>query len=196
VEALKTLPFLALVVILALAVSRVGKPLPEKKDQVPLPVNHRTFTGMEVNDDTSSADIQITDLSNGNTASLSLYEDGVYEPKKQSAGSPFKFEYTVHLKPIKIGLDPGWWGGFQSFQGEDRNSFDMGFRLSPARLLYGVVAPDLLLGTQSAGIGASFYLPTTIGTGIWKKIGIGGAWMAGYHGGGGWMPYASVTTSW
>lgn len=196
-EALKALPIILVLGIFVMAVYHGKKPLPNKGDQVALPVTERTFYGMEVNDDTSKADIKVTHLPSGNTWGISLYDDGVFQDPKQSTNSSFKYEYTVHYKPLEIGVDLGWWGGIQASSGEEesKRAVDMGIRFSPARLIYGVLAPDLLIGTQNAGIGCSAYLPTGVGKGIWKKIGIGGAWMGGYHGGGGWMPYASITTT-
>jgi hypothetical protein len=199
VEALKALPIILVMGIFVMAVYHGKKPLPNKGDQVALPVTNRTFYGMEVNDDTSKADIKVTHLPSGNSWGISLYDDGVYQDPKQSTNSSFKYEYSIHYKPLSVGIDLGWWGGVISTDtGEEENrhrACDMGIRVSPARLLYGTLAPDLLVGTENIGIGASFYLPTGVGKGLWKKIGIGGAWMAGYHGGGGWMPFVSVTTT-
>ena len=46
----------------------------------------------------------------------------------------------------------------------DSGRFLVGLRSSPLRLLYGTVAPDLLLAPYDAGVGLSFYAPD-----LWNK---------------------------
>lgn len=194
-ETLKAVPFIVLVFILGFAVYNGKKPLPQKVDQTPLTVTDRTFHGLEVNDDTSKADIEATCNKCGSKFGVSIFDDGVYQTKEQAANGSHTYKYIIHYKPVEVGLDLGWWGGIESFHRPEDNPVDMGLRISPCRLAWGVLALDGLIGTQSLGIGVSAYAPTGTVNGFWKKIGIGGAWMAGYHGGGGWVPYLSVTTT-
>ena len=194
-EVLKAIPVIVLIALALLAIYRGGRPIPEKKDQVPLPVTDRTYHGIQDDDEKSTADITFTHRASGDTRSISLYDDGVYEGKSDANDKKFDVQYHIHYYPFKIGLDLGWWGGIEPYHPEGDRPVDQGLRISPCRIAYGVLAPDLLIGTQSIGIGVSGYAPTGYATGIWKKVGIGGAWMADYHGGGGWMPYVSVTTS-
>lgn len=194
-ESLRAIPILLVFGLLFMAVYQGKKPLPNKGDQVPLPVTNRTYYGIEVRDDTPKADIEVTHLVSGDKWGISLYDDGVFQPPKQATNSAFSYTYEKHFKPLAIGLDLGWWGGIRQDRREEDNALDMGIRIAPAKIAYGVLSPDLLIGTESLGIGCSAYLPKDIGRGVWKKIGIGGAWMAGYHGGGGWMPYLALTTT-
>jgi hypothetical protein len=53
--------------------------------------------------------------------------------------------------------------GKASGSGTDAGNFLVGIRISPVRLLFGTVAPDLLAAPDDIGGGVSLYLPDTMG---------------------------------
>jgi hypothetical protein len=72
---------------------------------------------------------------------------------------------------------------------------DIGIRLSPVRTLYGLLSPDLLVGSRSAGVGASIYVPPGWIPRSWDRFGLGLGYLVDYGGdGSGWAPYVSLST--
>jgi len=72
---------------------------------------------------------------------------------------------------------------------------DIGIRVSPVRAVYGLLSPDLLVGSRSAGVGASVYVPPGWIPRGWDRFGLGLGYLVDYGGGGsGWAPYLSLST--
>jgi hypothetical protein len=182
---------------------------PDKGTQVALTPTESTYLGVRNRDDRPEGTIEATGP-NGDSWGLSLYGGGVpYQERGQVTGKPgWTYKYTVHRYPIDIDDDFGAWAGFRvAYDGSDAGSggssgetggsgsgFDIGLRYSPVRFAYGVIAPDLLVSTRQAGIGVSCYPPSQTVSYKWQKFGLGIAYMAGYDGGSGWVPYASLST--
>lgn len=73
--------------------------------------------------------------------------------------------------------------------------YDLGVRISPVRTLYGVLSPDLLIGSRSAGLGASVYVPPGWIPRSWDRFGLGIGYLFDYSGDyDGWSPYLSLST--
>ncbi len=70
---------------------------------------------------------------------------------------------------------------------------DTGVRLSPCRL-FDLLAPDLLIGREAAGVGISAYPPPEVFGHVFQHLGIGCGWVWSYdRGNGALMPYASLS---
>lgn len=83
---------------------------------------------------------------------------------------------TDDLYLISPGLDLGtFFGARPSASQTPGDVFTVGLRVSPARLLYGTTAPDLVLSKDWAGAGLSFYAPERLVGPTWRHVGIG-AW--------------------
>ena len=227
-DTLKIIPFLALVVILIYVFSTIKGKIPDKKDQVPVPITQTTYTGVRSNDDKPQAELELVSP-HGDHRAFSIYADGVlWQDLDQSIprtredagihlGTPFsepestppidsdkdggkwQVSYIIHRYPIDYTTDLGCWIGFRNGVHNGSNGstspwLDCGLRLSPCRIGWGTIAPDLLASPNQAGVGISFYLPPQTVSSFWQHIGVGLAYCADYHGGSGWMPYCSLST--
>lgn len=67
--------------------------------------------------------------------------------------------------------DFGTWAGYAPASRDE--TFQVGLRASPVRLLYGTLAPDLLLSQDHAGIGISLYPPPDLVGHMWSHWGLG-----------------------
>ena len=201
----KALPVIAILAVLFLVASSVKGRAPEKENQVALTPTADTYLGVRNHDDRPEADIQVT-CPHGDHWSLSLYDGGLpYQDRTQADANAAKdrkdwtYKYTVHRYTIDYGTDLGSWLGFRSSRATATQAsdtgLDCGLRLSPVRLVWGVLAPDILWSPNQVGIGASVYAPAQTVAPFWQHVGLGLGYMADYHGGGGsWMPYASLST--
>lgn len=79
--------------------------------------------------------------------------------------------------------DFGTFAGYRpSARQTDDDTFEVGIRYSPIRLLYGTIAPDALLSRDSAGVGLSFYPPEQyVGT-FFHHLGLEFGYMASLSG--------------
>lgn len=71
-------------------------------------------------------------------------------------------------------------GGASASNRADR--FQAGLRYSPARLLYGTVAPDLVLSSDLVGGGISFYPPRKLAGRYFEHVGVGAWYCAPFDG--------------
>jgi hypothetical protein len=99
--------------------------------------------------------------------------DGSLEPRNLVDAKRERYAYL-----LQFGIDAGGWGagylGSLSDDGDTRR-VQYGVRFSPARIFYGAVAPDIVAGEESAGIGISVYPITDRCGRFWKHAGLG-AW--------------------
>lgn len=88
---------------------------------------------------------------------------------------------------IDPGIDVGAFIG-PSFGSEGRDDgevpVEMGLRLSPVRLLYGTVSPDLLVTTDGYGAGVTVFPPPDRFGRIWNNLGLGVGRLWDYDGDG------------
>jgi len=68
--------------------------------------------------------------------------------------------------------DIGTWAGYAGDAGKG-DTFQVGFRFSPVRLLWGTTAPDALVSKDHVGVGLSFYPPPDLVGNMWSHWGIG-----------------------
>lgn len=108
--------------------------------------------------------------------------------------------YTTSFTPdyylVESTFDLGCFGAYRpSGRGHDQ-SFEVGFRYSPVRLLYGTVAADALLTRDAAGLGISIYPPEAYVGAKWHHVGIQLGWVASFAGDSpdGWLAGLSFTT--
>lgn len=107
----------------------------------------------------------------------------------------WRYELKVHRYTDDWATDVGAWGGFRVDPEAGAGGLDIGVRYSPVRFLDGVLAPDVLVSPNQAGIGASVYMPTHTITGTWRHLGLGLGYTASFDGGGaGWVPYVALST--
>lgn len=83
---------------------------------------------------------------------------------------------------LDSGFDFGAWAGYSSNKFDDER-IDVGLRISPVRLLYGTIAPDLVAGTECVGLGVSLFPPPRLVGQHWRHLGIGAWYCAPYDGG-------------
>lgn len=200
-----SLPVVVLAVFAALIYFGHSGRTPDKGTQVALAPSSTTWEGIRTNDDKPEGTLVVTSPG-GDPFSLSLYAGGVpYQERAQrdtneKLTNPWKYDYTIHRYPIDIDLDLGAWAGFRISDNDDdedsdrSEAFDIGLRVSPVRLAYGVVSPDILVSPSQAGVGVSFYAPSQSVSPLWQHLGVGIGYVADYHGGAGWIPYLSLTT--
>ncbi len=117
------------------------------------------------------ASVDVVDHEDHITGRLVLDDGRLYEPKDRSV----RGVYTSDLYLVDTTRwDVGTFGGYRATDGQTE-PFSVGLRVSPVRLFYGTVAPDLALAQDWAGAGASFYLPAELVGRTASHIGIG-AW--------------------
>jgi hypothetical protein len=127
----------------------------------------------------------------GNDLYVDVLHDGLSErPAQRTARTSAGLEATYTrnralVEPI-AGFPFGDWGTFAAVRtgpsapgiedtsaGTDSGRFVVGLRTSPVRLLYGTVAPDLLLAPHDLGLGLSAYAPPDLWGGTFDHWGIG-----------------------
>lgn len=116
-----------------------------------------------------------------------LLPDGEFNlpTKKDINGKEVPLWKIEHIKRdifFDLGWDFGTYAGYISDVPEDQNrikEFDVGLRFSPLRV-YNSFATDILISSQDAGLGISFYpLPIRYGY-IWNHLGLGYGKMVDY----------------
>ena len=168
---------------------------PEKKNQTALKPTEDTYLGIRSHDDHPEGTIEVTAPS-GDTWGLSLYAGGVpFQDKGQAVGkNDWTYKYTVHRYPVDYDTDIGAWAGARLQPKNDESGLDIGFRYSPVRFAYGILAPDILVSPRQAGLGVSAYPPAQSVSHNWQHVGVGLGYVADYDGGHGWIPYLSLST--
>lgn len=185
--------------------------MPYKENEVPLEPTSSTYVGSRYYDNRPDASLSVWSPA-GDRWDCSLYPDGLlYEPKgqgtapgkpgeAQGAGEaqgvkPWRYELVVHRYPFDWTTDLGAWAGFHTDTESQSGELDIGLRYSPIRLAYGVIAPDILVSPNQAGIGGSLYMPAQSTHGVWNSLGVGLGYAVEFDGGGdGWLPYLSLST--
>lgn len=105
------------------------------------------------------------------TGSFVLYRGKLWENEK--APSNFKASFTPDYYFFDPELDLGTFGAYRSNSSDDTSAFQAGLRYSPARFLWGTVAPDLIVSADVAGAGFSIFPPPKFFGGWWQHLGLG-----------------------
>ena len=131
--------------------SKQVPPLPDGSKPVPTETNyHATPTTPRVD-----GEIVVKDPAGAELGRWYLDAGRVYAPP--NSGRP-----GVNLELIRHQYlyDPGFdIGTFAGYGGGDLPHFQVGVRLSPVRLAWGVLAPDVAFTSTAAGVGLSAYPP-------------------------------------
>jgi hypothetical protein len=166
---------IALLAALVLSLTMCSKPAPTVKNADVLHDEMPRFHLWKKSDDADRS-IQVKDRGGKVLGELVVKDNFVYAPK----GSPLSHSTTTDdLYLIEPGLDIGTFAAYHAARGTD--SMSVGIRLSPVRLLYGTVAPDLAIAQDWAGPGVSFYMPERLVGPTLSRVGVG-AWYG--------LPYA------
>lgn len=139
--------------------------LPEGTQEAP----HRVEHGLYRDDNAKDEQISLSDREGVHLGDLFLRDGRVLEPSEKP--NSFATEWTSYRYLLDLSPDVGTWAGV--YRGSRVSRLQYGLRLSPGRLLYRVVSPDLVVGEESAGLGFSLYTPA-LGP-FWSHTGIG-AW--------------------
>jgi hypothetical protein len=216
-EAIKALPFLGIVAAVVYFAITTDQHPPVKKNSDPVKESGTVSHVLRQADDSPSATLHVRHPDTGTTADIDIYPSGWAYVRRVdgsatssgtatgasvaggSSTSPrwvaprFDVEIQRHDYLADLRWDIGLFSCMRLSKQDRESVIDVGLRVSPARLLYGVVAPDLLISPYQAGVGASLYLPDNIRAGIFSRIGAGCAWMSDYRGKTGFNPYISIS---
>ena len=192
-DALKALPFIAVVAFLLYAIVSSGSPS-AKNNHTPIEPTRSTYDQINTYDSKPYGSVTYT-YPDGDPWAIHFYRDRVprYEAGSATAAAG-RIEYVRNYAVLDIDHDFGAW--INVYRANDRSApFDIGLRYSPARLAWGVVAPDFLLSDEQAGIGLSFYLPDQAVNSIWNRFGVGCGWLTDFNTGDrGYSLYFSLTS--
>jgi hypothetical protein len=171
---------------------------PDKGTQVPLEVTSHTWSGTRTHDDKPESSLEVVAPS-GDKFTLSLYDGGLlYQERAQADANQGKegwaYKWIVHRYAVDYDTDAGAWAGFRVKGSGETSGLDVGLRYSPVRFLYGVVAPDILVSPEQAGVGVSVYPFSQSVPSFFQHTGAGLGYLADYDGGSGWVPYLSLST--
>lgn len=81
------------------------------------------------------------------------------------------------------GLDLGTFAGYATSHSADLPGFQVGVRVSPARLAWGAVSPDVVITSSGFGAGLSAYPPGAYFGRWWDHIGVGAWYIEPFDGG-------------
>jgi len=149
----------------------------------------------QTSDGKDKADVytEFTSRKSGERLGIGLY-DGGRVMRIRDEDAPL-WEYTSNRYTAL--WDASYWdvGAWVGARPAADPPADIGIRLSPVRTLYGVLSPDLLIGSRSSGVGASAYVPPGWIPRSWDRFGLGVGYLVDYGGdGSGWSPYLSLST--
>lgn len=124
------------------------------------------------------------DRATGRLAAEYPVADGVlHEAPKQRDAFPFAATYAPSAYLGRWRFDAGGWAA-ATVAGSAGVHLETGVRVSPCRLAYGSIAPDLVLSDRAAGVGVSLFPPVRWVGEPWNHVGVG-AWYLAPLGGSG-----------
>jgi hypothetical protein len=146
----------------------------------------KTSSNFDIKMDNGDADetIKIYDDETGENLGYLFVKNGrVFEPDGTDIEeNRFKTERVVNKYLVEFEVDLGVWSGVYIGKDSGIDRIQTGARCSPAKLLYGAVSPDIVFSQETAGIGASFYVPSESIPSFWNKIGAGAWYCVPYDG--------------
>jgi hypothetical protein len=137
-------------------------------------VAHHIATGIMRESNDVDETIKISDEKGIDLGHLFIRDGRMLEPTSPAEPNKFSTERTEYRYLIDLRSDIGVWSGAFLGSGET-NRIQYGLRYSPTRLLYGTVAPDLIVGEEAAGLGISVFPATDRCGRFWLHTGLG-AW--------------------
>jgi hypothetical protein len=172
--------------------SRIEAPTAENTKIVPLKTTLQWDNQNAKGERKADYDATFTSKKTGEHLGISLYDNG-RELRISDEDAPY---WTFSGHRYAYGWDKHWdVGAFIAARPDCPPGYDLGIRVSPARVLYGVLAPDLLVGSRSAGVGVSVYAPADLIPRDYGRFGLGLGYLADYSGDrAGVAGYLSVST--
>ena len=139
--------------------------------------------------DDATGTFKITDKASGRLLGAFYLDDrgGLHESPEQAASGAIKGTYEPVITALRLGVDLGAFAGVSKTQGAIG-----GLRISPARI-FDNIAPDIIVGPKALGVGASFYLPKSVGPTWLSHVGLGAWYTSDLHGAAG--PVVGLTLS-
>ena len=150
------------------------------RDESPVPLKN-AFAMFRGSGEADSV-LAVHDASGSVVARYSLLDGDVFQKPEQAASGEFSAVHTRRQFFIDPGIDLGAWTGYRTEADDEDSRVQVGIRYSPVRLAFGTLAPDLVLSQETMGVGASLYLPRSLGR-TWHGIGLGAWYCAPYDGG-------------
>lgn len=125
--------------------------------------------------DDADGRFSLHDRATGKLAAEFPVADGVlHEDPKQRDAFPWITTYTPSEYVGRWRPDAGGWAAVTA-AGRSGLNTEAGVRVSPCRLFYGSLAPDVVLSDRTAGVGISLFPPTRWVGQPWDHVGVG-AW--------------------
>jgi hypothetical protein len=112
-------------------------------------------------------ELQVKDRETGRVGRYLVRDNQLYIAD-EATEKQFESALTRNYYAFDWGFDIGAWSGPAV-----HTRLDAGVRYSPARLLYGTIAPDVLLSGHSYGLGMSLYPPPQYAGRYWRHLGVG-----------------------
>jgi len=192
------MPFLLPLILLSLLGYTLWsntQPSPSEEGMTIVKQSARLQWDAQTSDGKDKADVytEFTSRKSGERLGIGLY-DGGRVMRIRDEDAPL-WEYTSNRYTAL--WDASYWdvGAWVGARPAADPPADIGIRLSPVRTLYGVLSPDLLIGSRSSGVGASAYVPPGWIPRSWDRFGLGVGYLVDYGGdGSGWSPYLSLST--
>jgi len=187
------LPFL-LLGLLGLTLWGNSQPAPAEPDMTVVKQSVRLQWDSQNSDGKDRADVytEFTSNKSGERLGIALFDGGrELRIRNQDVGL-WHYESTRYT----FLWDPHWdLGAWAAARPGVNPGYDLGVRISPARTFYGVLSPDLLIGSRCVGAGVSLYVPPGYIPRSWDRFGLGVGYVFDYSGAqDGWAPYVSIST--
>jgi hypothetical protein len=172
----KVEPFVAIGVmgLIALTFWLASTPPPTINGEVLIPEKHKNVHLIRHKDEVDGT-LEVIHKPSGDKFKTDFVDNNHYQQPSQKDSGKWGTSLSRDYYLIDPGLDWGTYAGWASDHKRDHgdSDFKVGLRFSPARLLFGTVAPDLLIGSDAAGVGVSVYPPKSFFGGGWNHVGIG-----------------------
>ncbi len=112
--------------------------------------------------------LTVTHVPSGDEFTADLYSGNFYQLPGQSKDGTWSPRVRRDRYLVDPGLDIGTYASV-TFDGDS----DVGLRVSPARLAFGYLSPDLLISDDFVGVGLSLYPPREHFGNFWSHMGVG-----------------------
>jgi hypothetical protein len=162
---------------------RDREPTISLRGEIPIP---RAGTDPHLWNDGKNAEdrVSVRDRAHGTVLGLyDLDERGVLnQTPEQSKNGALIVDYRHQAYGARAWVDVGAWAGVAGTNSGDP-PIQLGLRISPARFVDGILAPDVVVSEHAVGAGVSCYLPRGLrAEPPWNRLGVGVWYMAAYNG--------------
>jgi len=191
------MPFLLPLILLGLlgfTLWGTMQPAPVESDMTVVKQTSRLQWDSQNSDGKDRADVytEFTSKVSGERLGIALFDGGRELRIRNQDTELWSYESARYTYLWDPSWDVGAWVAARP--GADPAA-DIGIRVSPVRTLYGFLSPDVLVGSRSAGVGASVYVPPGWIPRSWDRFGLGVGYLVDYGGDhAGWAPYLSLST--